>query len=181
MANEIETKVLDINAKKVIRKLVSLGAKKIQQTTLTVAWHRLKGVKEGEDPWFLRIRSNSLGKHEVTWKAKSDIIGVTRKHKEINFLIEHPEQLADLFYEIGLEKYAHQEKIRTSFTLKNWSFDIDQYPDAPAFLEIEGSSEGSVKKAMKLLGLEKNPTWAKGERILIQEVFKLDWYDMRFK
>ena len=180
MANEIETKVLDINPDKVIRKLVLLGAKKVQETTLTVAWHRLKGIKEGDDPWFLRIRSNSAGKHEVTWKAKSNIQGVTRKHKEINFLIEFPDQLADLFYEIGLEKYAHQEKIRTSFTLKEWSFDIDQYPNAPAFLEIEGPSEESVKKAIKLLGLEKNQTWAKGERILIQEIFKLDWYDMRF-
>ena len=93
----------------------------------------MKGIKEGEDPWFLRIRSDSSGKHEVTWKAKSDILGVARKHKEINFHISEPEKLADLFVELALEKYAHQEKDRTSFTHKNWQFDIDQYPGMPAF------------------------------------------------
>ena len=170
MAFEIETKVLDINEKAVIKSLVSLKAKKIQKTTLTVDWYRLIGTKEGEDPWFLRIRSNSDGKHEVTWKAKSSIAGGVRKHKEINFNIDVPTQLSDLFQEIGLEKYAHQEKIRTTYSLKNWTFDIDQYPNMPAFLEIEGPSEDSVRKAIKLLGLEKNRTWAKGERILIQDI-----------
>ena len=44
----------------------------------------------------------------------------------------------------------------------------------PAFLEIEGNSEENVKEGIKLLGLEKNPTWAKGERILIQDTYNLD-------
>jgi adenylate cyclase class 2 len=180
MAYEIETKVLDIDEDKIISTLISLNAKQTKKTTLVVDWYRIKGTKEGGDLWFLRIRSNSEGKHEVTWKAKSDIIGVARKHKEINFNIDSPEELSDLFQEIGLEKYAHQEKVRTSFSLKDWSFDIDQYPNMPAFLEIEGSSNESVKEAINLLGLEKNRTWAKGERILIQEIYKLDWYDMRF-
>ncbi|MFA6602162.1 MAG: CYTH domain-containing protein [Candidatus Paceibacterota bacterium] len=180
MSHEIETKVLDIDTEEIKKKLLSLGAKKKQETRLIVDWFRIKGVKEGEDPWFLRIRSNSEGQHEVTWKAKSNIIGVARKHKEINFNIEKPEELADLFQELGLEKYAHQEKDRISFSLKAWSFDLDQYPGMPAYLEIEGTSEESVKEAIKLLGLQKNPTWAKGERILIQDTYGLDWYNMKF-
>ncbi|MFA6314831.1 MAG: CYTH domain-containing protein [Candidatus Paceibacterota bacterium] len=181
MAIEIETKVLDIDKDQVIRLLISLKAKKIQETTLTVDWYRPIGTKEGEDLWFLRIRSNSEGRHEVTWKAKSKIRSGVRKHKEINFNIDSPEQLSDLFQEIGLEKYAHQEKIRISFLLNDWRFDIDQYPGMPAFVEIEGPSEPSIKKAMKLLKMENNKTWAKGERILIQDIYNLDWYDMKFK
>lgn len=180
MAHEIETKVLDIDKEAIKTKLISLGAEKIQETRLVVDWFRIKGVKEGEDEWFLRIRSYSDGKNEVTWKAKSEILGTARKHKEINFDIAEPEKLADLFEEIGLEKYAHQEKDRTSFVYKDWQFDIDQYPKCPAFVEIEGNSEEHVKEAMKLLGLEDNRTWAKGERILIQETYNLDWYNMRF-
>ena len=180
MAHEIETKVLDIDANKIVKALVKLGAKKTQETTLIVDWYRLKGIKEGEDPWFLRIRSNSEGKHEVTWKAKSDILGVARKHKEINFNVVDFEKLSDLFEEIGLEKYAHQEKTRTTFSLKDWVFDIDQYPKMPAFLEIEGTSEEHIKEALAMLDLTKNRTWAKGERILIQEIYSLNWYDMKF-
>jgi adenylate cyclase class 2 len=180
MAHEIETKVLDIDAEAFKKKIISLGGVKTQETRLTVDWYRQKGVKEGEDPWFLRIRSNSEGKHEVTWKAKSDILGTARKHKEINFFIAEPEKLADLFLELGLEKYAHQDKDRVSFDLKDWHFDLDQYPKMPAYLEIEGKSEAHVNEAIKLLGLSKHKTWAKGERILIQEIYGLDWYQMEF-
>src|SRR3989344_200313 len=180
MAHEIETKVLDINKEDVGKKLLGLGAEKIQETKLKVDWYGVKDRKEGEEDWFLRIRSYSDGKNEVTWKAKSDILGTARKHKEINFDITEPEKLADLFEELGLEEYAHQEKDRTSFTYKNWQFDIDQYPKMPAFLEIEGNNEENVKEGIKLLGLEKNTTWAKGERILIQDTYNLDWYDMKF-
>ena len=180
MANEIETKVLDVDVNILKDRLISLGAEKIQETRLVVDWYRIKGVKEGEDPWFLRIRSNSNGEHEVTWKAKSDILGIARRHKEINFNISEPEKLADLFEELNLEKYAHQEKDRVTFAYKDWQFDIDQYPKMPAYLEIEGSSEESIKEAINLLNLINNKTWAKGERILIQETYGLDWYDMRF-
>src|SRR3989338_9191381 len=179
MAHEIETKVLDIDSEEIKKRLLSLGAKKIQDTRLVVDWYRPKGIKEGEDPWFLRIRSYSGKKHEVTWKAKSDILGTARKHKEINFDIAEPEKLADFFEEIGLEKYAHQEKDRVSFVYQNWQFDLDQYPSMPAFLEIEGYSEEHIKEAIGLLGLENNKTWANGERILIQDVYNLDWYNMK--
>lgn len=180
MAHEIETKVLGIDVANIFKEMAQLGAEKISETRLAVSWYRIKSVKEGEDSWFLRIRSNSEGVHEVTWKAKSDILGTTRKHKEINFKIAEPEKLADLFLELGLEKYAYQEKDRTTFIYHDWQFDLDQYPKMPAFLEIEGKSESHVKEAMKLLGISKNKTWAKGERLLIQEIYGLDWYEMRF-
>src|SRR3989344_5386717 len=161
MAHEIETKVLDINKEDVGKKLLGLGAEKIQETKLKVDWYGVKDRKEGEEDWFLRIRSYSDGKNEVTWKAKSDILGTARKHKEINFLINEPEKLADLFEELDLEKYAHQEKDRTSFSFKDWQFDIDQYPGMPAFLEIEGESEEHLREAIILLALEGNKIWAK--------------------
>lgn len=180
MTHEVETKVLEVDAKAVVKKLAALGAKKVQDTRLSVTWFRFKGVKKGEDPWFLRIRSDSSGKSEVTWKAKSDILGTARKHKEINFDIAEPTKLADLFGELELESYATQEKDRVSFLLKNWRFDLDIYPRVPPFLEIEGESEAHVNEAIKFLGLSAHRTWAKGERMLIEDVYKLDWYDMKF-
>jgi len=180
MAHEIETKVLDINSEEVERGLLALGAKKTKETRLIVDWYRPIGTKEGEDPWFLRVRSNSDGVSEVTWKAKSDIIGKVRKHKEINFHIPEPEKLGDMFEEIGLEKYAHQEKDRRSFQYMDWVFEVDLYPGMPAFLEIEGKSEEHIKEAMQLLNIGDNRTWTDGERTLIQDIYGLDWYDMRF-
>src|SRR3989338_1139042 len=180
MTHEIETKVLEIDKDEIIKKIISVGGKKTGETRLNVNWYRLRGTKEGDEQWFLRIRSHSQGKHEVSWRAKSETLGIARKHEEINLFVEDAEKLGKIFEEIGLEKYAHQEKDRTSLTLKNCPLEIDEYPGMPAFLEIEGESEESIKERIKLLELEKNKTWEKGERILIQEIYDLDWYKMRF-
>jgi adenylate cyclase class 2 len=180
MTNEIEVTVLDIDKKQIENKLKELSAEKIQDTRLIVDWYRIKGIKEGEDPWFLRIRSNSEGKHEVTWKAKSSTDGIARKHKEINFLIEEPNKLKDLFEEFGLEKYAHQEKDRVSYKFQDWNIDIDTYPKMPPYLEVEGNDGEHIKNALKLFNIENNRTWNKGERILIQDIYHLDWYNMNF-
>ena len=181
MSHEIETKVLDINKDEVERKLIALGAKETRDTLLIVDWYRPKGTKEGDDPWYLRIRSDSNGKSEVTWKAKSEIIGNVRKHKEINFIIEDKEKLSDLFLELGLDVYAHQEKKRKSFIYKDWVFEIDDYPKMPAFLEIEGDSKEHINEAMKLLSIENNRTWTDGEKSLIKKIYKLNWHDMKFE
>lgn len=180
MTHEIETKVLDIDSNKIIEKLISLGAIEKSNGRLKVDWYAPADRVEGKEPWFLRIRSNTSSEFEVTWKARSDIQGTTRKHKEINFPIQNPEKLADLFGELGLEIYAHQEKDRTTYVLNEWQFDIDQYPGMPALIEIEGKSEEHVKEAITILGLESHKTWANGERILAQEVYGLNWYDMKF-
>lgn len=180
MAQEMETKVLDIDAEVICNTLAHLGAKKVLDTRFTVDWFRPTGVREGKDPWFLRIRTNSEGQSEATWKARSELQGMIRKHKEINFMIADPVKLADLFQELGLESYAHQEKNRKSFTYRDWRFDVDQYPGMPPFLEIEGTSEAHIREAMDLLSIANNRTWNEGERTLIQDIYGLNWYDLRF-
>lgn len=180
MATEIETKVLDIDPKDIIKKLKKLGAKKIQQKRLCVDWYRPRGCEDGKEDWYLRIRTHESGKYECTWKPKSKHQGLIRINRDINFLIEEPEKLDELFMELSLEKYAYQEKDRTSYKYKDWLFEIDEYPGMPAFLEIEGNSEEHIKKGMKLLGIEKNRTWNDGEKSLINKVYNLDWNTMKF-
>jgi adenylate cyclase, class 2 len=176
---ETETKILGVNPRTIAARLKKLGARQTQKTRLVVDWYRLKGVTEGTDPWFLRIRTGT-GKSEVTWKAHSKILGASRSHKEINLDVPSHELTGQLFESIGLEHYAHQEKDRTSWNLKRWSFDLDQYPNMPAYLEIEAPSEKSIQAAITLLDLTGHRAMPEGERTLIQREYGLDWYNMRF-
>jgi adenylate cyclase class 2 len=180
MNNEVETKVLDVDTQKISEKLDGLGAEKILDTKYSVDWFRTKHSKEGDDNWYLRIRTTSDGKSELTWKGRSTILGAARMHKEINILLDDPEKAGDLLFEIGLEKYAHQEKHRISWTLEEWRFDLDTYPNMPPYLEIEGKDEEHIQKAIALLDLQKNKKNAGGERLLIQDEYGLDWYNMAF-
>ena len=100
--------------------------------------------------------------------------------KEINLQISNPAECADLFKELGLELYGHQEKNRVSWKYKNWRFDLDQYPKMPHYLEIEGESEENIVEAIKLLRLEEKIATPKGEREVITDNYHLDWYNMRF-
>ncbi len=180
MAQEIETKVLEVDLEEIKKKLESLGAEKTQEVTLIVDWFNPIGVPKEKSPWFLRVRSYSSGKVEVTWKAKSEMLGVARRHKEINLSVGSHEAMNDLFEEIGLECYAHHEKKRISYSVAEASFDLDTYPGMRTYLEIESSSEEIIKKWIKNLGLESHDTWNDGERTLIENKYGLNWTNMRF-
>ncbi len=178
---EIETKILDVNTEEIKKKLNSLGAEEILNTRLTVDWYGPKGLThDGDDPWFLRIRTDREGNSEATWKGNRNFSGASSSHKEINLKVLDKNALGNMFLEFGMELYAHQEKDRISFSLKNWRFDLDQYPGMPAYLEIEGTSEESVQEAIKLLGLENKMATPKGERAVIKDDYNLNWFDMRF-
>ena len=180
MTYEVETKVLNIDAAALEGHMQQLGAIEILRTRLTVDWFRPAGDEEGETPWYLRIRTNSQGISEVTWKGQSTVLGAARKHREINVKVADATSAAALFEVLGFELYAHQEKDRISWTYQDWKFELDQYPGMPPYLEIEGRDEAHIQEALVLLQLKNNPVSAEGERVLIQQTYGLNWYDMRF-
>lgn len=147
---------------------------------LRVDWSNPVGIPKGDSPWFLRVRSYGNDKIEVNWKAKSEIVGIACKHKEINVLVNDHDSMKDLFEEIGLYCYAHQEKKRLSWELGGVNFDLDTYPGMKSYLEIEAESEEKITEYIKKLELEKNETWNDGERTLIENKYSLDWAEMRF-
>ncbi|MDP2789002.1 MAG: CYTH domain-containing protein [bacterium] len=177
---EIETKVLEVSVEEIKQKLKLLGAKETQNTRLIVDWYCPKETKQDKHPWYLRIRTTSGGKNEISWKSLPKITGNTRHSDEINMNVGDAVLARKLFEAIGLENYAHQEKDRISFVLKDWNFDLDQYPGMPAYLEIEGKSHEHVQEAIKLLNLENHRSIGEGEKILIEKEYKLNWSDMRF-
>lgn len=180
MAYETEAKILEVDPGQLELKLDGLGAKLVLDTKLIVDWFELPGVKEGNEPWYLRIRSDSEGKMEVTWKGEAKILGSSARKKEINLVVADRDKSAQILAAIGLEPYAHQEKFRRSWIYEDWRFDLDQYPSMPPYLEIEGEDESHIQEAIALLGLQGHGHSSAGERILIQEQYGLDWYNMRF-
>lgn len=180
MAQEVETKVLEVDVEDIHARLEKLGAVKVFDDRLRVDWYRIQGVGEDDNPWYLRVRAYSDGQGEITWKGKSKQDTTVRSVEEIHIDDVDPEKAKSLFSAIELERYAFQEKDRMSWTFKNWRFDLDHYPGMPAFLEIEGSSQDHVREAMELLGIENHKTFVAGERKLVQDIYSLDWCHMKF-
>jgi adenylate cyclase class 2 len=177
---EIETKILEVDVEDIKNKLNSLGAKMTQDIRLFVDWYRVPEAEEGKHPWYLRVRKTSAGTSEISWKSLEKFVGNTRQSDEINIDVSNFEKAKALLEAIGLKHYAHQDKDRTSFSFKDWNFDLDRYPDMPPYLEIEGTSEEHVGEAIKLLDLENHQALSQGETKLIRERYGLDWNNMRF-
>jgi hypothetical protein len=131
-------------------------------------------------PWYLRVRSFGVEKAEISWKSLPTIVGNTRHSDEITVPVSDFQTAKSILDALGLKNYAHQEKDRLSFQYQDWNFDIDQYPNMPCYLEIEGTSHQHVNEAIKLLNLETHESISEGERRLIEEKYKLNWSDMRF-
>jgi len=178
---EIETKVLEVEVKDIAKKIEDLGGLKIQDVLLKVDWFSLPENPFNKQPWYLRIRSYSTGKVEVTWKGPHKIVGNSHQNQEINLTIEDHEKMKTLFESIGMVAYAHQEKKRVSWKLDSVQFDLDTYPNMPAYLEIEASSEEEINNIIKKLSLEASETWNDGERTLIESKYGLNWSEMRFE
>jgi adenylate cyclase class 2 len=177
---EIETKILEIDPDFIAKKMKELGAEKIQDVMLKVDWFSLPDLVKENHPWYLRVRSYSSGKTEITWKGKPEITGAVRKVEEINVLVDDHEKTEMLLLSLGLVCYAHQEKKRVSWKLDQAQFDMDTYPGLPTYLEIEAENEKEIVEMIKKLDLEKFQTWNDGEKKLILEKYKLNWSDMRF-
>lgn len=180
MKQEVEVKVLNVNVDGLKKILLQKGGRNIGIYRLAVDWYRPIGQKFGEENWYLRIRTYSDGRSEMTWKGKSKKGQNSRADNEINIDLSEPESFSELLCKIGLEKYAHQEKDRQSWVLGDLKIDIDTYPKMPTYAEIEGKSDEDIAKAIKLLKLENHEKSTEGERILIMEKYNLNWLDMRF-
>lgn len=178
--HEIETKILEVDMEATKDKLIKLEAKEIQNTRLFVDWYCIKKAVKGSHPWYLRVRENSNGKSEISWKSLEKFVGNTRQSEEINIDVSDFDKAKSLLEAIGLVNYAHQEKDCVSFVYKDWNFDLDQYLKMPAYLEIEGKNHEHVQEAIRLLNLENHKSIGEGERILIEKEYGLDWSNIRF-
>ncbi len=181
MATEVEVKILDVDPAEVSRRLDALGAEKISEERLTVDWFRPADVDNDDvSRWFLRVRKSSRGTVEITWKSKTGKADGARVHEEINLAVDDADRARDFFHALGFPDAGHQEKDRVTWTLQEWTFCLDTYPDMPPWLEIEGRDGAHIREAVALLGLEGHESLVEGERVAISTKYGLDWYDMRF-
>lgn len=155
---EIEGKVLEIDKADIERRLRDIGAKKsfsnkkiIQENYYT---EELKNKKAS-----LRIRK--IDKEVfITFKEFKEIKNNVKNFKEIEFKVNTDfKTIQEFFRFIGLRKYPALEKTRTSYKLKDITFDIDEITKPikiPCYLEIEANNYKGVEKALKLLKIPKN-------------------------
>lgn len=155
MIKETEVRFLDINKKDIILTLRKLGAKDKKEVKLREIIFYDKKLLWRKESRFIRLRAIHK-KIELTYKhhkMEKDGQNKIKDVIDISFDINDFEKAKAFVENLGLVAFREQEKLRHTFILDGVRFDIDTWPKTPAYLEIEGSSEKSLKIASKKLGL----------------------------
>ena len=153
---EIELKVLDINKESFITKLESIGARRvgvffIHDRTFDFDDER---VRQKGDLFRLRVINGDV---ELVYKDDTKTGDGFREQTETQTGVTDLAAMETILKKIGCRPVRDRQKIRTEYLLGKTKFEIDEFPDIPPYLEMEGSKE-SIVEALKRLGYKKQNT-----------------------
>lgn len=183
---EIEVRFLDIDQETLVRKLTEAGAVDRGEDILreTIFYDQAGEFKNAHK--FIRIREGKAGT-TLTYKyhrsGGKDITAVDDVD-EIETDISDPHAMKKLLEALGFEAYRQQEKRRHSFVLGEVLIDIDEWPGVPAYVELEGTSEATLRQTAEKLGLSWSAAYFGSARDAIEKVYGIpvsDYHYFTFK
>lgn len=153
MKPEIEVKFLDADHNELRRKLEALGATCEKPMRLMKRKNYDfpdKRLDRERNAW-VRVRDED-GKVTMSYKQLDDrgLDGT----KEVNLTIDSFESADAFLRAIGLMPKTYQETKRESWNLENFEIELDEWPWAKPYIEIEGPDEQSLKDLAGKLGLD---------------------------
>lgn len=150
MKIEYEVRALEISFDSLIKKVESLGAKRVG------VYHQKRYVYDFIPPQkgrWIRLRSNGKESTLTIKEVKSLRIDGT---SELEIVVSDFEETNAILNKLGYKPRTFQENFRIEYTLNGVNFDFDKWPKIPAYLEIEGQSEEKVLKALSSINIDLN-------------------------
>jgi adenylate cyclase class 2 len=150
---EIEVKILEIDVEEIEKKLKEMGAEKVFEGEVISIYFDFsdKGLeKKGR---ILRLRQKE-NKVILTYKKLIS-------QDEAKIMDEYELEVGDfssmkkIFEGIGLSPLYEFKKKRITYKLNQIHFEIDKYPDIPAFLEVEAPDLSTIDEMVSELGFSK--------------------------
>ena len=179
---EIEVRFLNINKDEIILKLQNLGAKdKGSDFFKEIIFYDNAGTFKNQHR-FIRLRETKHGafltykQHNSKYKEISKVEDVD----EVETKVSDPKATRILLENIGFEAFRVQEKRRHSFVLNGTLVEIDEWPNIPAYVEIEGKTENDLKNIATLLELDWSDVYFGSARNVIEKVYNTPVSDYKY-
>ncbi|MFA6436182.1 MAG: class IV adenylate cyclase [Candidatus Gracilibacteria bacterium] len=156
---EIEIKILGIDVDKVAERLASLGARPLFSGIVRCRHFDLPGETLRKSHCLFRLRrwegeSGFSNKFEICYKGSKQIIDGCKVREEIETTVADADQFETMMMKLGYHVTLNNDKRRRSYELNGAHFDLDEYPTAPAYMEIEAPDREGIDRAVKAVGLE---------------------------
>src|SRR6266508_6807547 len=166
MKPEIEAKFLDVDHNALRAKLKELGAectkpmRLMKRKNYDFSDRRLQKI----DGW-VRLRDEG-GKVTLAYKQLKD--RTLHGTHEVSTTVDNFEATDAFLMAIGLEASSYQETKRESWHLDDFEIELDQWPRAKPYIEMEGPDEASLKDLAIKLGLD----WGKVKHGSVEVVYQ---------
>lgn len=165
MQTEVEVKFLEIDRRRIEKKLIALGAKKVFDADMKQM--HFKPLPEGIG--LIRVRQEGP---ECFFVVKERIKkGLALTTHEYSVKVADFDALVKMLSLLGYQKKHLYEKHRTSYVFGEVRFEFDKllgkHAHIPEYLEIEAKDEDAVRKAIALLNLSENDAknWTSGKLV----------------
>lgn len=169
---EKELKVLEISTMALINRLKDLGAKFVLCGTIREMAFAHPRLHLKERDILLRLRQcrgpASQYPAELTLKRKPRRNSRLLEREEIETEVSDFEATREILEALGFRLCRDREKAREEWTLDGVKIEIDTYPGAPSYCEIEGPSRKKIKEMIRRLGLADKPTSAMSSTELLK-------------
>lgn len=144
--SEIEATFIDIDKDALRAKLKTVGAELIQPEILM-----RRTIFDVDEHSFARVRDEG-NKITMSYKHLDELSlsGMKEACVEVNDF----QEAVNILQALGHKIKAEQEALREEWLLNGVKVDIDTWPWLPSYVEIEGSSEESVKNVATKLGFD---------------------------
>ena len=147
---EIELKVLEVDEKEIVEKLIFHKAKKVADVLVREKYYDFEDKRLTINNEILRLRKAG-DKTELSHKKK--------KHDPNGFLVfeEYQTNVADfdiantIIENLGLKPIIDREKRRVTFSYGDLAIEIHKYPSIPAWLELEGQ-KNDIRDFLEKIG-----------------------------
>ncbi|MEJ2567417.1 MAG: class IV adenylate cyclase [candidate division WOR-3 bacterium] len=168
---EIEVKILEIDVEKTEKKLKEMGAEKVFSGELINTYFDFPDKRLEKEGKILRLRKKG-DKVILTYKKM-----INREKAKImdehELEVQDFELLKSILKEVSLFPIYEFKKHRTTYELNKINFEIDEYSDIPAFLEIEAPDLETINEMVAKLGFSRE----EANSYSIKEV--LEYYDKK--
>ncbi len=151
---ETEVKIIEINKENVIKKLEEIGAGKVFEGDVDSTVFDFEDEKLANDKKFIRLRKKG-DKSFLTLKK------AVEKDKA-KIMDEFETEIGDFNVMLKILKMLHlktlksYKKRRVSYKKDDVLFEIDEYPNIPALMEIEAPDIEIINKYVEFLEVDKD-------------------------
>jgi len=147
---EIEIKILEINVEEVEKKLKKMGAEKVFEGKVISIYFDFSDKSLEKKGKILRLRQKEdkviLTYKELISQDEAKIMD------EYELEVDDFSSMKRIFEGIGFSPLYEFKKKRITYELNQIHFEIDEYPDVPAFLEIEAPNLDAIYEMVSELG-----------------------------